>query len=104
MTRDYLLMENGEYLLQENGERIALESYVVDYLPAATTGTKVFGRTDRQDEIWTELNAIRDHVDAGLLSPEDGELDDGDEVWLQDEWEYLIEEYNAIHEAERTFG
>ena len=103
MTRDYLLLENGEYLLQENGERIALESYSFS-LPAATTGTKSFGRTDRQGEIWTELNAIRDHVGAGLLSPEDGELDDGEEVWLQDEWEILVSEYDAIHEAERTFG
>ena len=103
MTRDYLLLENGEYLLQENGERIALESYSLD-LPVATTGGKSFGRTDRQEEIWTELNAIRDHVDAGLLSPEDGELDDGEEVWMQDEWEILVSEYNAIHEAERTFG
>ena len=96
MTRDYLLLENGEYLLQENGERIELESYSFT-LPAATTGAKSFGRTDRQGEIWTELNAIRDHVD-------DGELDDGQEVWLQDEWEILVSEYLAIHEAERTFG
>ena len=103
MTRDYLLLENGEYLLQENGERIELESYSFT-LPAATTGAKSFGRTDRQGEIWTELNAIRDHVDAGLLSPDDGELDDGQEVWLQDEWEILVSEYLAIHEAERTFG
>ena len=103
MTRNYLLLENGEYLLQENGERIALENYSFD-LPAATSGPLSFGRTDRQDEIWGELNAIRGVVDAGLLGPEDGELESGDAVWLQDEWELLIEEYNAIHESERTIG
>ena len=104
MTRDYLLLENGEYLLQENGERIELESYVVDYLPAATTGAKTFGRTDRQEVMWGEFNAVYDAADAGLLPPEDAETLTGDSVWLQDEWELLVEEYEAIHEAERTFG
>jgi len=103
MTRDYLLQENGEYLLQENGERIALESYSFT-LPAATTGAKSFDRTDRQEEIWGEINVIRGEVDAGLLSPEDGDMTGGEEVWMQDEWEILVSEYNAIHEAERTFG
>ena len=103
MTRDYLLQENGEYLLQENGERIALESYSFT-LPAATTGAKSFGRTERQDVIWGELNYIRSEVDAGLLGPEDGGMTGGEEVWMQDEWEIVISEYLAIHEAERTFG
>jgi len=103
MTRDYLLQENGAYLLQENGERIALESYSFT-LPAATTGAKSFGRTDRQEEIWGELNYIRGEVGAGLLGPEDGGMTGGEEVWMQDEWEILVSEYLAIHEAERTFG
>ena len=103
MTRDYLLQENGEYLLQENGERIELESYSFT-LPAATTGTKSFGRTERQDVIWDAINVIRDEGYPGLLSPEDEEMTGGEEIWLQDEWEILISEYLAIHEAERTFG
>ena len=103
MTRAYLLLENGEYLLQENGERIALESYSFT-LPAATTGAKSFDRTDRQEEIWDAINVIRDEGYPGLLSPEDEEMAGGEEIWLQDEWEILVSEYLAIHEAERTFG
>ena len=103
MTRDYLLLETGVYVLLETGERIKLERYSFT-LPAANTGAKTFHRTERQDEIWEELNAIRDAVDAGLLGPEDGDMTGGQEIWLQDEWEILVSEYNAIHEAERTFG
>ena len=65
-----------------------------------------FGRTDRQDVIWGELNAIRAIVDKGLLSPEDGEYDgtDPEPVDLQDDWNDLVEEYDDIHTDNETFG
>jgi len=63
-----------------------------------------FGRTERQDVIWGELNAIRDTVDAGLLGPDDGDYDGDDLVALEAEWQALIAEYLAIHVANDTFG
>ena len=46
-----------------------------------------FNRSTRQDEIWTELNEIRDTVDCGLLDPTDGEYTGDDLVALQAAWD-----------------
>ena len=63
-----------------------------------------FDRTTRQDEIWTELNEIRETVDAGLLDPTDGEYAGDDLVALQASWDALVLEYVAIHTANSTIG
>lgn len=60
-----------------------------------------FGRTTRQDVIWSEFNAIRAIGGYDLLSPEDGGYEtDG----LQDDWDDLAEEYAEIHTANDTIG
>ena len=63
-----------------------------------------FNRSTRQDEIWTELNEIRDTVDCGLLDPTDGEYTGDDLVALQAAWDALVLEYVAIHTANSTKG
>jgi len=63
-----------------------------------------FNRSARQDEIWTELNEIRDTVDAGLLDPTDGEYTGDDLVALQAAWDALVAEYVAIHVENSTKG
>jgi len=63
-----------------------------------------FDRTTRQDEIWTELNEIRDTVDAGLLDPTDGEYAGDDLEALQASWDALVAEYVAIHLANDSKG
>ena len=63
-----------------------------------------FDRTTRQDEIWSELNEIRDTVDSGLLDPTDGEYAGDDLVALQAAWDALVLEYVAIHTANSTKG
>ena len=63
-----------------------------------------FGRSARQDVIWTELNEIRDTVDAGLLDPTDGEYTGDDLVALQAAWDALVVEYVAIHTTNGTIG
>ena len=63
-----------------------------------------FGRSSRQDIIWTELNDIRDTVDAGLLDPTDGEYTGDDLVALQAAWDALVVEYVAIHVTNSTKG
>ena len=75
-----------------------------DDIPAATTGAKSFGRTERQDEIWGDINAIRGIVDTGLLGPEEAEYAGDYLELLTLYWDKFIAEYDAIHEAERTFG
>lgn len=64
-----------------------------------------FGRTDRQDVIWGELNLIRAAIDKGLLSPEQG-LEEGDPLIVlhQADWDAFVLEYAAIHTANETFG
>ena len=64
------------------------------------------GRTDRQDVIWGELNAIRAIVDKGLLDPTQGEYDGVDPTLedLQDDWDDLVEDYEDIHTDNDTFG
>ena len=58
-----------------------------------------FGRTSRQDTIWTELNDIRIEVDEGLRSPEESsyvEYEGGPElVDLTDDWVSLVEVYSS---------
>lgn len=62
-------------------------------------------RTNRQDEIWVELNEIQAPWDSAQLEPEDAMPDGLDEDeqdrWndLQDHYEDLVEEYRDIHEA-----
>ena len=63
-----------------------------------------FGRSSRQDIIWTELNEIRDTVGAGLLDPTDGEYTGDDLVALQAAWDALVVEYVAIHVTNSTKG
>ena len=63
-----------------------------------------FGRSTRQDVIWTEFNEIRDTVDAGLLDPTDGEYAGDDLVALQAAWDALVVEYVAIHVTNSTKG
>ena len=64
-----------------------------------------FGRSDRQEVIWGELNAIRGEVDKGLLSPEDGlEALDPLIALYHPTWDALVIEYAAIHTANETFG
>ena len=63
-----------------------------------------FNRSTRQDEIWTELNEIRDTVDCGLLDPTAGEYTGDDLVTLQATWDALVLEYVAIHTANSTKG
>lgn len=63
-----------------------------------------FGRTARQDVLWSEFNDIRATVDQGLLSPEDAEYDGGDAVELQARWDDAVTEYETIHTANDTFG
>ena len=63
-----------------------------------------FDRTTRQDEIWSELNEIRDTVGSGLLDPTDGEYAGDDLVALQASWDALVLEYVAIHTANSTIG
>ena len=64
-----------------------------------------FGRSDRQDAIWSLLNAIRGAIDMGLLSPEDGlEALDPLIALHQPTWDALVAEYAAIHTANDTFG
>jgi len=63
-----------------------------------------FNRSARQDVIWTELNEIRDTVDAGLLDPTDGEYAGDDLVALQAAWDALVAEYVAIHVENSTKG
>ena len=65
-----------------------------------------FGRTDRQDVLWGEFNAIRAVVDKGLLDPTQGEYDGADPSLedLQDDWDDLVEEYEDIHSDNETFG
>jgi len=64
-----------------------------------------FGRSDRQEVIWGEFNAIRGIVDKGLLSPEDG-LEEGDPLiaLYQPTWDALVVEYAAIHTTNGTMG
>ena len=62
-----------------------------------------FGRSDRQNAIWSRLGEIRVIVDSGLLGPDAGEYD-GDDGELQTEWEALVVEYVAIHTANETRG
>lgn len=65
-----------------------------------------FGRTVRQNVIWTRLNTIRNMYDqpGNLQAPEDGMPDDDDVVALQAEYVALAAEYLAIHVANSTFG
>ena len=63
-----------------------------------------FGRSDRQDAIWSLLNAIRGTVDAGLLGPDDGDYEGDDVVALTAAWDAYVVEYAAIHTANETFG
>lgn len=63
-----------------------------------------FGRTARQNEIWDELQVIRNTVGAGLLSPEEAEYDGDDLDALQASWDALVAEYEAIHAANETQG
>ncbi len=65
-----------------------------------------FGRTARQNVIWTRLNAIRAMYDqpGNLQEPEDGMPDDDDVIALQAEYVALVAEYLAIHVANSTFG
>ena len=63
-----------------------------------------FDRTTRQDEIWSELNEIRDTVDSGLLSPDEAEYAGDDAIALQASWDALVLEYVAIHTANSTKG
>ena len=66
-------------------------------------------RTDRQNEIWDEFQAIRNIVDYGLLDPTAGGYepeDEGDPEAddLQDAWNDLVEEYGDIHTDNETKG
>lgn len=63
-----------------------------------------FARTARQDAIWTRLNEIRATADKGLLSPEDGGYTGDDLEALEEEYDTLVLEYKAIHEANGTKG
>ena len=63
-----------------------------------------FDRTTRQDEIWTELNEIRDTVGEGLLDPTLSEYAGDDLEALQAAWDALVLEYVAIHTANSTKG
>ena len=68
-----------------------------------------FGRTARQDVLWDGFQDIRDIVDKGLLSPEEGEyepVEEGDPEAddLQDDWDDLVEEYEEIHTDNETKG
>lgn len=65
-----------------------------------------FGRTARQNVIWTRLNAIRNMYDqpGSLQAPEDGMPDDDDVIALQAEFVALLTEYAEIHTANSTFG
>lgn len=60
-----------------------------------------FGRTERQNQIWIRLNAIREIGDKGLLDPTYGEYGDDE---LGEEWVELVAEYAEIHTENNTFG
>ena len=64
----------------------------------------IIDRTTRQDEIWDELQEIRNTVDEGLLSPDQAEYDGDDAIALQAAWDALVLEYVAIHTANSTKG
>lgn len=67
-----------------------------------------FGRTARQNEIWDELQDLRDEVDEGLLSPEESsyaEYEGGPELAdLIVDWDDKVEEYEDIHTENETRG
>jgi len=67
-----------------------------------------FGRTTRQDTIWSELNDIRIEIDEGLRSPEESsyvEYEGGPELAdLIDSWDGCVQEYEEIHAENDTKG
>ena len=63
-----------------------------------------FNRSTRQDEIWTELNEIRDTTGGALLDPTDNGYEGDDLEALQAAWDALVLEYVAIHTANNTIG
>lgn len=67
-----------------------------------------FGRTARQDVIWTELNDLRSEVDEGLRSPEESsyvEYEGGPELAdMIVDWDDGVEEYREIHTENDTKG
>jgi len=60
-----------------------------------------FGRTTRQNAIWDELQEIRDVGGGQLLGPEDGDYETNG---LQEDYEALVTEYEAIHAENETKG
>ena len=66
-----------------------------------------FGRTDRQEEIWEELNAIRATTLMGLLPTADWDEYAGTAVQKAIDiaaYDALVDEYVAIHTANDTRG
>ena len=60
-------------------------------------------RTERQDTIWERMNEIRLTTGPGLRTP-DLEGYDGADGELDTEYDELVTEYAAIHEANGTAG